>query len=257
MLAIVAAMRRELSAIERSLSVKSRIKIEGLDLIEGSLAEEELVLATVGIGGVRPREMVTLLREKCHPDALVCVGYASGASSECKVGDLVLYTEIRYQDKTGTHEIEPPTSSPLKCDEKLVKRANKALTDAELPYHQGPGATVPRMIDSPRAKRQLGEQLKVQAIDMESYQVVEAARIFDLPVLVVRAITDTVEQRLPDMTSILNPTGQASFLRVLSYVATHPLDIYPMIRLARSSSIANRNLARFVASFVQTEESNA
>ena len=242
MLAIVAAMRRELSKIEESLTRKSHIKIEGLDLIEGSYKDKGLALATIGIGGKRSREMVTLLREKCRPEALVCVGYAGGASSGVGVGDLVLYTETRRLD------------SSLACNEALLEKARRTLEDAELSYHVGTGVTVSKMIGDPKAKRLIGEQLGVEAIDMESYPVVEAANMFDLPVLVVRAITDTVDQRLPNLASILNATGQVSTGRALSYAATHPLAIYPMLRLSRSSGIASSNLAAFAAGFLQTRD---
>ncbi len=238
MLAIVAAMRRELSGIEKALNRKSHIKMEGLDLIEGSYRDKELALATVGIGGQRSREMVTLLREKCKPEALVCMGYAGGASSQARAGDLVLYTEARRQD------------SSLTCSQGLLEKARKTLDDAGLAYREGPGATVSEPISDPEAKRLIGEQLGVEAIDMESYPVVEAAAVFDLPVLVVRAITDTVDQRLPNFASILDSTGQVSTCRALTYAATHPLNIYPMVRLSRSSKIASGNLAIFAAGFL-------
>ena len=242
MLAIVAAMRRELSEIEKSLARKSHIKIEGLDLIEGIYKDKELALATVGIGGKRSRKMMTLLREKCQPEALVCVGYAGGASSGPRVGDLVLYTEIRRQD------------SSLTCDGRLLEKARRTLSDAKLSYHEGSGVTVSKLISNPNGKKRIGEQLGVEAIDMESYPVVEAANMFDLPVLVVRAITDTVDERLPDLTSILNSAGQVSTARALSYAITHPTSIYPMIRLSRSSGIASCNLAKFVTGFLQTRD---
>ncbi|MCH7996638.1 MAG: hypothetical protein IIB11_02555 [Chloroflexi bacterium] len=218
--------------------------------VEGKYRGTKVVLATTGIGGGNVEERVSSMVESCRPDLLISLGYAGAASEELKVGDLVLCSRASFlgdvlethPDVAGRHEIS--------TDPVLEDLAVEAFQLAELVFHKGGCVTVTRLVGDPEAKRRIGNRWGVLAIDMEGCWMAQAAASRSLPFLGIRAITDTVTQRLPDLSGLIDGDGGISVLGSLAHALGHPTDIYPMARLGWHSRLASRNLTRFALSFL-------
>ena len=236
---IIAAIRRELSGIEGILSSKRRIALQPAYLVEGEYAGRAVVLAATGIGKGRTQEAVSSIVDTYHPEALVCLGYAGAASEELSAGDLVLCPSVYLLDGDAR------TGDSRSSDAELMKIAHQALQGAEISYHEGDGVTVPHLVVEPEAKRSIGRRFGVKVIDMESYWVAETAAGRGVPFLGLRAVTDPVTQRVPNLISSIDGTGGVTYAGVLAHALTHPRDIYPIVGLSRYSIRASRNLARF------------
>ncbi|MEE9199705.1 MAG: hypothetical protein V3U26_07935, partial [Dehalococcoidia bacterium] len=203
-----------------------------------------------GIGGRGVSEVVSRIVDTYRPEALMCLGYAGAASVELGPGDLVLYSSVCLLEAPVPVGESVVVEDSRRSDTDLLEQARRALEGTATPFHEGDAVTVPHLVGEPEAKRQIGERYAVKAIDMESYWVAEAASGRGLPFLGVRAITDTMAQRAPDLTSSIDGPGDLSYRRLLAHLLGHPLDIYPLFRLSRHSRRATRNLARFVSSYL-------
>lgn len=81
------------------------------------------------------------------------------------------------------------------------------------------------------------------AVDMESLAVAEVAAARDLPFLAVRAIVDTAADDLPPAVMRASGDGPLCIPRVVLGVVRSPLQLLPLLRLARRYRSATRALA--------------
>ena len=253
MLAIIVAMQRELAGIDKVLSLRRAGRLHSPYLLEGEGGGQGVVLAATGIGTKKKDEIVSFVVENYRPDALICLGYAGAASKELGVGNLVLYSQVQLLEEFVSTKGDIHAMNTIPSDPQLESLADKVLRKTELPFHKGGGVTVPNLIGDPETKRWIGTTLGVKALDMESYWVAEVARRQGLPFLGVRAITDSMTQRVPDLAGVVNGRGDPSVFLSMAYALRHPLDIYPMLRLARSSRLATRNLVEFLSNFLHSQ----
>ena len=90
----------------------------------------------------------------------------------------------------GTH----PTPEELVCSKKIV-------------VHRGMLITVNQVVDKSTAKQELGSRYNALAVDMETAPLVAHATHNNLSFLSVRAVSDTVEQSLVDVSSFISDDG--------------------------------------------------
>ncbi len=250
MIAFTAAMRRELAGIERNLAGKRLLNHRFPYGVEGEYRGTKVLLATTGIGGGNVEEMVSSMAESYRPDLLISLGYAGAASEGLRVGDLVLCSRASFLDDVMETRPGAAGGHEISTDPILENLALEALQQAELVFHKGGCVTVVHLVGDPETKRRIGKQWGVLAIDMEGCWMAQAAVSQGLPFLGIRAITDTVTQRLPDLSGLINGDGGISVLGSLAHVLGHPTDIYPMARLGWHSRLASRNLTRFALSIL-------
>lgn len=218
--------------------------------VEGEYRGTKVVLATTGIGGGNVEEIVSSMVESYQLDLLINLGYAGAASEGLRAGDLVLCSRVSFLDefmetcpgKAGEHET---STDPI-----VENLAMEALQQAELTFHKGGCVTATCLVGDLETKRRIGNQWGVLAIDMEGCWMAQAAGSRGLSFLSIRAITDTVTQRLPDLSGLISGDGGISILGSLAHALVHPTDIYSMARLGWHSRLASRNLTRFALSFL-------
>lgn len=91
-----------------------------------------------------------------------------------------------------------------------------------------------------------------QAVDMESYTVLDAAKRRGMSIVALRAISDRHDQTLPlDLSSVVDERGQVSIGRVLKMAAGSPGQLSALMKLGRESKAAAEVLARFLEAYIQ------
>jgi len=107
--------------------------------------------------------------------------------------------------------------------------------------------TVDTVIHEPAAKRELGRDYSVQAVEMETSVIARVAEEKGLPLLSVRAISDSVDQELLDSSSFLGSDGEISTLKAGWYVLTHPGSIKSALSLRTQTQLATQSMTRFLS----------
>ena len=83
------------------------------------------------------------------------------------------------------------------------------------------------------------------AVDMESYSIAEVANQHNVPVLVLRAILDDLNTKVPSSsTFLISPEGGLQTPKVLCEILKNPVDLFNYLILARSRLKANKSLSR-------------
>lgn len=186
------------------------------------------VVAVAGGGGVKS------LQEKLdalHGDieGVISVGLAGALSPLLKVGEVVIADRV-----IQGREI-------WRCSD--IWRIALA---ARLPAaHQGAVAASDIILESPQAKALLYEDTGCLAVDMESAAAASFAAKRNLPFAVLRVISDDAAHVLPPAALVaMKPDGGISYARVLGSLVRHPLQVPGLIRTARASNKAFKELLR-------------
>lgn len=99
------------------------------------------------------------------------------------------------------------------------------------------------------AKRALAAHHAARAVDMEAYAVADVARIYGIPFIAVKAISDPLDFPMPPLSRFVSDSGQFQTAKFAFYTAMRPWTIPTVLALGRNSA---RAAGRLVAHLRQT-----
>jgi adenosylhomocysteine nucleosidase len=92
------------------------------------------------------------------------------------------------------------------------------------------------------AKRSLADRFRARAVDMEAYAVADVARIYGVPFVAVKAISDPLEFPMPPLSRFVTETGQFQTGQFAVYAAVRPWLWSTVSALGRNSAVATKKL---------------
>ncbi len=213
-------------AAEARILVKRQIPAgEVVRLSEGSL------LLLSGVGAERARFAARTLLEN-GAKGLVSWGFAGGLAPELSTGSLILPERVMAPDQF----IYPVD---LAWHEKLCREL-----EGQVDLYRGTLAESPGVLAGYKEKIGLFRRTQAIAVDMESASIALVAKEAEVPLMVIRAITDTAEMTIPRIVlRSADEFGRVRLRRLLSYLARRPGELMNLIRLARSLEAARTTLA--------------
>ncbi len=121
----------------------------------------------------------------------------------------------------------------------------KIRLDNRIEFKSGSLLGSNKLIASASKKLSLFKSTGAIAVDMESMAVAKAARDYNLPFLVVRAISDTAGQNLPSaILSTIDDQGKTRIGTMLWELTKRPYELPGLIKLAINSNKAFATLRR-------------
>jgi adenosylhomocysteine nucleosidase len=235
---LVFALEQESGGTEDLLAEPAKVQGQGFTAIRGGLAGHTVVVIRSGAGRDRAAHATQALLAGHRPTLVISAGFAGGLDRRLRRGDILVASDV--VDESGERlEIER-TIDPAKLPE--PKRV-----------HVGRLVTVDRVIRTPRDKAAVGQKHQALAVDMESLAVVRVCRAQQVPVLVVRAVSDTVDDTLPaDVERLVNQkTPAARWGAALGAMINRPGSVKDMLALKESALEATDRLARALARIVK------
>jgi adenosylhomocysteine nucleosidase len=200
----------------------------------GTFRERSVVLVESGPGIVRAAKAAHAMIDAYRPRLVVSSGFAGGLNTTVKRYDLVAADSL--VNAAGT-EITPDLAALVPW---LTEVPN---------LHRGRMLTFDRIIRLSEEKRLLGEKHQAFAVDMESFAVAEVCREREVPLLVVRAISDAADDELPpDIGHLLSRKSFAGQLGVaVGSVFRRPGAAKDLFKLHQTALEASGRLAKFLA----------
>jgi len=238
LVAIVAAMDDEVAPLRERLADIEEVKDGPRRYYVGMLRGVRVVVAATGDGKRNADLGVRRLIQKLEPTRVLALGIAGAISDDLAVGDLLISSEVMEGDRT------------------LAWPDLQWLEDAEInvPYDLGRLVTVDEIISTPEGKKSLwGKTWRDQpaAADMESACFARVAIAYNLPYLVARAISDDVEEVLPDfLEDCRAQDGSLDRRQVMWKALWRPRSWLPLWRLQRRMRRSARTLADFAEALV-------
>jgi adenosylhomocysteine nucleosidase len=174
---------------------------------------------------------LTALPPACRP--LVAVfGIGGALSPTLAVGDVVLGVHTRLVE-----------GDPLPGCPATLARTAARLTAAGFTVHQGDHLTTPQVVCHAAEKRRLHAQTTALVVDMESHAIARAAQRSELPLLLVRIISDDAQQDLPNLNAGLDPNYALRPLEMSATLLFHPLAAARFLRHLRQALLKLRQVA--------------
>nr|WP_086940090.1 5'-methylthioadenosine/S-adenosylhomocysteine nucleosidase [Thaumasiovibrio occultus] len=201
-IAIIGAMEQEVTTLKSLLTDTQVTEIAGCSFYEGKLNGADVVLLQSGIGKVAASIGTTLLLERFSPDVVINTGSAGGFDSALTMGDVVISTEVRHHDADVTafgYEMGQMAQQPaaFMADEKLIEVAEKAL-DSETKAVRGLIASGDAFICKKEQIDYIRQHFpSIIAAEMEASAIGQVCHQFNVPFVVVRAISDVVDKESP------------------------------------------------------------
>jgi adenosylhomocysteine nucleosidase len=236
MIGIIGAMEDEVSFLRGIMEDCKTVNVGMFELYRGTLEKKPVALLRCGIGTVSAAVGCAMLILNFKPDFVLNTGSAGGIDPALQFGDAVISTGLVYHDVDVTAFHYAPGQLPgqpqiFPVDEALIVRAEQAIEELKregiLPagfrHCRGLIGSADVFMHDPEriaAVRRIFPGLA--AVEMESAAIAHCCRLFSLPVLVIRALSD-----------IAGAESAAAFEEYLPVAARHSAEI--VRRIVRKS----------------------
>ncbi|CAH8214161.1 5'-methylthioadenosine/S-adenosylhomocysteine nucleosidase [Vibrio aestuarianus] len=201
---IIGAMEQEVAILKNAINNVQQVSKAGCTYFIGQIHGVDIVLLQSGIGKVAAAIGTTILLEEYQPDVVINTGSAGGFDASLTMGDVVISSEVRHHDADVTafgYEMGQMAGQPaaFKADETLMNIAEKALTQMEDKHAvRGLICTGDAFVCTAERQAFIRQHFpSVIAVEMEASAVAQTCHQFNVPFVVVRAISDVADKASP------------------------------------------------------------
>lgn len=220
-IAVIGAMEQEVELLRNEIGNAETKIIANSEFTIGTYKNHEVILLKSGIGKVNAAMTTTILLNEFKPDYVINTGSAGGYDPALEVGAIVISDEVRHHDVDVTafgYEIGqvPQLPAAFKSNERLMKLAEEAVM--EIGEHQaatGLIATGDIFMHNPEKVEEVRNNFpQMKACEMEAAAVAQVCHQFEVPFVVIRALSD-----------IAGKESSISFDEFLPVAAKHSTEI--------------------------------
>lgn len=222
---IIAAMEQEVKVLIEKLREKEVTTIANQTFYNGKIGQVEVTLVQSGIGKVNATIATTLLIETFKVDAVINTGSAGGIGEGLSIGDLVLSTDLSYNDADARvfgYEFGqvPQMPNRYKGDPSLINKVTKAAEEMNWPISKGLIVTGDSFIADTEQISKIKEYFPEALVtEMEGAAVAQTCYQFDKPVVVIRALSDTADEEASvSFDTFIEQAGKQSADMVLNFL---------------------------------------
>lgn len=196
-IAIIGAMEEEVTILRENMTDKEVKTIAGCEFTSGKMNGVSVILLRSGIGKVNAAMSTSILLERFKPRAVINTGSAGGYDPKLNVGDIVISSEVRHHDVDVTafgyeYGQVPQLPPAFIADKELVTVAEEAAKEIEgIQIVKGLIATGDSFMDDPKRVAYIQDKFtNLQAVEMEAAAVAQVSHQFEVPFVVIRALSD-------------------------------------------------------------------
>lgn len=223
---IIGAMDQEIEILRKKIEAPMSWERAGVLFISGTLGNHEVIVVRSGIGKVAASVTTSLLIQQYGVNMVINTGSAGGIGDGLQVGDIVIADKLAYFDVDvtgfGYKPGQLPAGMPLYFEpsDYLVAEMTKAAENTRHHVRKGLIVTGDSFIDAAAKvaaiKKNFPEAL---ACEMEGAAIAQTARQFNIPFLVVRAMSDTADHSATQsFDEFIEEAGKRSAEMVIEFV---------------------------------------
>ncbi len=191
----------------------------------------EVAIVHTGVGAKHCDERLEILLHKARPELVISAGLAGAVTDQLSIGDLILAENF--------------------SDPQLLASAQRILRDAR--PHTAKLFTSTSIIDSVSERNEIARASGAAAVDMETGAMVGGCNAHGIPLLSLRAISDTPSQPFPVPPRVLFDVElqRTSFGRLFAYLFRHPASIAGLLSFSRRIARVRANLTEAIVALVR------
>jgi nucleoside phosphorylase len=218
----------------RRLCQLQEIRCGDITLLQTQIGRAQVDFVVTGMGMENALRVSEAVMERPH-QFCIAAGFAGSLNEKYSVGAVLVADAVQQLGTTRT----------LPCDRDLVTAAWADGAERVKRF-----LTVDHIVRTAEEKRQLAPF--ADAVDMESFASLSAAKNRRLPAVAIRVISDSLTSELPAFVdTMVDREGRARVGSVLRNVALHPQHVPALVRLGRDSRNAAEALAYFLQAFIK------
>ena len=193
---IVGAMAQEVEILANLMTECTETKVASAVIYQGKINGKQVALLQSGIGKVAAALGTTALLQIAQPDLIINTGSAGGVAQGLKVGDVIISSETAYHDADVTafgyaKGQLPACPATFASDQKLVALASQIAQEQGHNVKQGLICSGDSFIQGGARLAQIKQDFPaVIAVEMEATAIAQVCHAFNVPFVVVRAISD-------------------------------------------------------------------
>lgn len=193
---IIGAMAQEVEILVSKMEQMRSSQLANTTLYEGKIHGVEVALMQSGIGKVAASVGTTLLLQKSQPDMLINTGSAGGLQADLSVGDIVVSQQTCHHDADVTafgyaRGQLPNCPAYFESDKQLVDLACQVIASQQKNGKLGLICSGDSFIHGGEVLAQLKQHFpQAIAVEMEAAAIAQVCYMFNVPFVVVRAISD-------------------------------------------------------------------
>jgi len=257
MIAILCAIRQEISPLAACMNVSRKYNIDEIPFYQGDIDGRPLTLVQGGIGRNNAIKAASCLLESTSVDLLISAGVAGGIRHGLNVGDLVVAERVGYSRQDDFDGDELQLEYDFVCKEDIVQLARECSNEPETKLHFGNLLTVDKVISKASTKRRIGEQNSFLAVEMESAAVAEVASEKGVAFAAIRSISDDIDDDLElDYDNMISDEGKVKVTNIALSVLKNPQKLALLSRLNKQTRRASKSLANFMTKLVPLIDTN-
>ncbi len=238
------ATRIEFHAVARALRFPHPVSQYGHRALASNDHGLNILLIQSGIGSDKARMVAQQLLDGASWDVMISTGFA-GALDTGSIGSVLIGKEV-FWDPSTTFPVSL-TPQRIVCHPDWVQLALGLSWMGQEPLRTERFVTVDRVLTHSVDKHKLKASTGAIGVDMESAAIGEVAQVHGLPFLIVRTISDSLNENLPvDFNLFLKPSGWFSGIM---HIMTTPRSWKGFLDLYRHSKQASLQLTRFFEEF--------
>ena len=207
-------------------------KIDNPEMIGAREAvwSREVAILHTGVGAKNCNARLETLLHKMRPRLVISSGFAGAVSEQLRVGDLILAQNF--------------------SDPGLLASAERILREREPRIVKLFTST--SIVDSVAERNEIARAASAAAVDMETGAIASVCNAHRVPLLSLRAISDTAQQPFPMPPSVLFDIErqQTSYGRLFAYLFRHPASIRRLFRFARQIASARATLTDAIVDLI-------
>ncbi|MDR1278318.1 MAG: 5'-methylthioadenosine/S-adenosylhomocysteine nucleosidase [Treponema sp.] len=211
MVGIIGAMEDEVSLLRGSMEDPETRKNGGFEFYTGALQGKPVALLRCGIGKVNAAVGCALLIHIYKPELVINTGSAGGIDPELKFGDAIISAGLVYHDVDLRAFNYAPGQLPgqpqvFPVSEDLIRRAEQAIDELKgeriLPgdfnHRRGLiGSGDVFMHEAEQIAKVRRDFPAIKAVEMEGAAIAHCCRLFSVPALIIRALSDIAGAESP------------------------------------------------------------
>lgn len=222
---IIGAMEEEVRLLKERMEAPVSWGRAGAVFTSGSIGKHDVIVVRSGIGKVLSSITTTLLIHEYGVNMIINTGSAGGIGAGLAVGDIVLAEKVAYFDVDVTGFGYEPGQLPgmplyYEASTYLLSEMEKAAQNTNQPVKRGLIVTGDTFVNDPKLVAQIHSNFPdALAVEMEGAAIGQTAAQFNVPFLVVRAMSDTADHSATEsFDEFILTAGKRSAEMVIEFV---------------------------------------
>lgn len=225
---IIGAMDQEVKILKEKMAAPMSWERAGVLFVSGTLGKHDVIVVRSGIGKVAASVTTSLLIQQYGVNMVINTGSAGGIGEGLQVGDVVFSEKLAYFDVDvtgfGYEYGQLPAGMPLyfEASQYIIDEMKKAAEKTGQQVRSGLIVTGDSFVNSPEKIAEIKSHFpEALACEMEGAAIAQTARQFNIPFLVVRAISDTADhQATMSFDEFIDEAGKRSAEMVIEFLNT-------------------------------------